>query len=129
MDTVLVVDVSEDVRNFLRRALTYKNAQIHVLEATSVAAARHILQSRTVSYIITNYMLPDDSGLDILALTQSEHRYIPVIGMSSTDASDDMLSAGAVAFIRKPFTLSSLFEAIQHAATSAPAYNDRTVTW
>jgi DNA-binding response OmpR family regulator len=74
-------------------------------------------------------MLPDDSGLDILALTQSEHRYIPVIGMSSTDASDDMLSAGAVAFIRKPFTLSSLLEAIRHVGTTAPYYSDTKVTW
>jgi DNA-binding NtrC family response regulator len=128
VDTVVVVDISQDVRNFLRRALTYQHPEACLLDATTVAATQRILQTQPVTCVITNYALPDGSGLDVIAMIQAINPNIPIIGMSSSDVASVMLSAGAVGFLRKPFALGALFETLRRAEAYPRHHNHSSVT-
>ena len=62
-----------------------------------------------IQLILLNYFLPDKSGLSVLREMQSDGFQPQVIGISALEeARDDFLSAGAVAFLKKPFDIKEL---------------------
>jgi DNA-binding NtrC family response regulator len=107
--TLLVVDDVAVIRRIVRRAIAKVCPTALVIAASTITEARQALQQRAVTAIITDYHLPDGTGLDVL---RAAHAYNPTmrVVVMSTDATlaTTSRSAGAYAFVSKPFDMSAL---------------------
>ena len=107
--TVLVVDDQPIIRQLLVQALRRACPGALAVPVDGVKAARAVAQECALDAMITDYHLPDGTGLDILYAVQ---RRIPDIRalVISADASiaEKALAAGAMAFLAKPFSVGDL---------------------
>jgi two-component system copper resistance phosphate regulon response regulator CusR len=79
--------------------------------AATAAAARDLVQGTTYDLIILDLMLPDGSGLDLLAEWREEGVATPVLILTARDGLEDKLSgfeAGADDYLTKPFAFEEL---------------------
>jgi len=86
--TVLSVDADDDGRTATRDALAADGA-ISVTEATSVATAGDTLETERVDCVVTEYELPDGTGLDVAARIRETTPDTPCILF--TNASPDLI--------------------------------------
>jgi CheY-like chemotaxis protein len=95
--------------------------------APSAEAALGILDTSTVSGVITDLQLPEMSGLDLIARIRGDPRWrnLPIVVVSAhadPQAPETALRLGANAFFSKPFSPSAVrkkLEELIHAASSA----------
>lgn len=95
---VLVVDPSPAGRRVLRRGLTLKRFEHHVLEAASLAEA--LVQIRqpgpNIDWLITDCTLPDSNGIELLQQLACEPRCQAAVGLLlATPLNDPALLARA----------------------------------
>lgn len=114
--TILVVDDFSTMRRIIKnllRELGYKN----VLEADDGVSALRILQKTPVDLIITDWNMPEMSGLELLRAIRSTEslKNLPVL-MATAEAKREQIiqaaEAGVNAYIVKPFNGSTLEEKI-----------------
>jgi len=94
-----------------------------VSRASSAAEARAVLREAAdripVSLIVCDHLMPDETGLELLAgLNQIDAptaRFILLTGVSSEEDLDDPRTARVDAFLTKPVQSSTLLEAAQAA--------------
>ena len=106
---VLIVDDEESVRFFLRRGLS--KAGYHVDEAASGGEAIEKLGALPYDVVLTDLVMPEISGLDVLAAAQEMDGSAVVILMTahgSVDNAIDALRLGASDYLTKPFELKEL---------------------
>jgi DNA-binding NtrC family response regulator len=82
--TILVVDDEPSVRRALQRL--FAREQYRVLEAGGVAEAMKALGSSPVELVITDYSMPDGTGLDLLLKMKA--RYPHIVRMIITGKAD-----------------------------------------
>jgi YesN/AraC family two-component response regulator len=112
---VLIVDDEAQVRSFLRAALAQS---ARVVEAETGEQALGILESPrwTVDLVLLDYVLPKQSGLEILRVTKRRWPWIRVAiltGFGSEDLAVQALRAGANDYLKKPIQLDSLLESVR----------------
>ena len=76
-----------------------------------------------VGCLITDLKMPGMSGLELLAKLSGEVYHIPTIIMtahSDPEARSRAISAGAIAFIEKPFDANVLLEAVHKVFEGGP---------
>ena len=103
--TILVVDDSQDMRNFLASIFV---KEYNVETAADGEEAEQILKTKSVDIVVTDLMMPNVDGL---ALTQfikknPEYDFIPVILLTAKTAIESRLQAleyGADDYVTKPF--------------------------
>lgn len=105
MYTVLVVDDSQDMRNFLCNIL---NKDYHVLSAGDGEEAKHIIDTQAVNLVVTDLMMPRIDGLELTQYIKGTTNtdFIPVILLTAKTAIESRLQAlkfGADDYITKPF--------------------------
>lgn len=103
---ILLIEDDPDIINFLEILLSSKNYQ--TLKANEGSEALAILNNITPDIIITDLMMKGMDGLSFLRSVRSNKGldHIPIIVLSaksSPQARLDVLNAGALAFINKPF--------------------------
>ena len=103
--TVLVVDDSVDMRNFLARILSH---DYHVECAADGEEAQQIIQSRPVDLVVTDLMMPKMDGLQLTQFIKKSKEFdsIPVILLTAKTAIESRLQAlemGADDYVTKPF--------------------------
>ncbi len=104
---ILVADDDPQVLRFVSSIL--KSEGYSVITAKDGKAAYEILQSeKSLTAAIFDIFMPHIEGLDLVRYMRSERRFmnIPVIimtGETSSQLSSGSFSAGAVAFLPKPF--------------------------
>jgi signal transduction histidine kinase len=103
--SVLLVDDNDDLRATLTQILA---PRFEIEAAASVAAARQALARTVPAAIVSDVMLPDGSGYEILAGVRGGRRFdrVPVIlltALSETDERVRGLAAGADDYVVKPF--------------------------
>jgi diguanylate cyclase (GGDEF)-like protein len=103
---ILVVDDSPVYRKLVEHALEGETCSL--LFAKSGDEALHLFEQHAPSVVITDWMLPDFSGLEICerirADAQRGYTYVIVLtGKSEKDSVVKGLSAGADDFLTKPF--------------------------
>ena len=111
---VLVVDDEESVRFFLRRGLT--KAGYHVDEAPSGQEAIEKLGALPYDVVLTDLVMPEVSGLDVLAAAQEMDGSAVIILMTahgSVDNAIDALRLGAADYLAKPFELKELLVTVE----------------
>jgi len=110
MNKVLLVEDKASVRGMLCRVLAKASYQVDEAETGQVALYR-LGQSR-YDLVLTDLMLPDLSGLDVLRGVQSAHAGVtPVIvmtGFGTVETAVEAMKCGAYDFIQKPVDLEHL---------------------
>ena len=106
--TILVVDDAEDCIATLDLALQSLPG-VEIQPALSAEAALDLLESGTVSAVITDVHLPEMTGLELVARIRQDARFrrLPILVVSAdTDPSTPAraLDLGANAFFAKPYS-------------------------
>jgi two-component system nitrogen regulation response regulator GlnG len=124
---ILVVDDDAAIRTVVREALRRAG---HVVEtAATVADMRRSLGSFAPDVLVTDVMLPDGDGLDLVPEILSLHPGLPVIVLSARNTLATAVRAteqGAFDYLPKPFDLEELGRAVSGALAGRVAANDES---
>ncbi|MDD3618335.1 MAG: response regulator [Desulfobulbaceae bacterium] len=117
VDTVLIVDDSSMLLNYLENAFAKYRDRFRVNFAADGMEAIDIIKSREIALLVTDLQMPRIDGLGLLAYVQKYHPGIPCIVMSAhgTPAIVENLQSDILQFIEKPFTADALAGAILSA--------------
>jgi DNA-binding NtrC family response regulator len=92
------------------------------MKATAVATAAEaleVLEQAAVDILLTDLMLQDTSGLDLLKRVRDTHPGVPVIVLTQYGTIDSALAAtrlGAIDYVTKPFRIDELRARLERAA-------------
>jgi CheY-like chemotaxis protein len=117
--TVLVVDDDQDTRELYRVIL--ESVGYSVQEASHVAAAAAVLRSCVPDVTLTDWLLPDGSGLGVCDVLQARRasRHVPVVVLSGLVLDDrkaaEARERGCVRFLEKPVDPDAILQAIRSA--------------
>src|SRR6187399_3141129 len=119
---LLVVEDREALRKMLVRALAGEGYV--VVAAGDVAEARAALDSaQRFDLVLSDLMLPDGNGLEVLAQARQRMPAPPVIvltGFGSIDAAVAAMKLGAADFLEKPVDLERLFRLVASLIEEEP---------
>lgn len=116
MTTILVVDDERLIRDLCEKALH----DYRVLLAENVEAALRVYEQETVDLVLTDVMMPGESGLELLRKIKKIDPNAAVIIMTGFSEKDVILTAlkeGADDFIHKPLNILMLKTAISKTLT------------
>ena len=114
---VLVVDDEDSVRTAVRRILS--NADFNVTTAASAHDALDILDARRFDAIVTDIMMPEMDGLELLRRIRHRDREMPVIiltGHPSLESAVLAVNEGSFHYMMKPFAPDELCATVREAA-------------
>ena len=114
--TVLLVEDHRPLLEALDRALTRDGFE--VLPCTSVPEAIKVLSTRMPQAVVTDWYLARESGLSIvrhIRQTLRNERVIVVVmsAAANEEQHQTCTSIGANAFLKKPFTMTELLDALK----------------
>src|SRR5579871_3905504 len=114
-ETILLVEDDDAVRELL--ITTLQNANYKVLSASTAQAALQLLQENlaAVHLLLTDIMMPQTSGVQLMMSARSLAPKLKVIFMSGYSAEMLKRHAGVLeqaAYIEKPFTIEALLSVI-----------------
>jgi len=112
---VLVLDDETKITEQLNKQLSRKG--FLVFEANNSKNAFRILDTHKIDIALLDFMIPNDlNGIDILKRIKKDYSTTEVIMVSGQEDIDIVIEAqrqGAIDFVRKPFSLSEIFFAIE----------------
>ncbi|WP_448664510.1 nitrogen regulation protein NR(I) [Sphingomonas sp. CJ20] len=114
--SVLVVDDDSAIRTVVAAAL--KRDGHRVTTAASVADLHRAMATAVPDVLVTDVVLPDGNGLDLVAALLAEHPTLPVIVFSAQNTLATAVRAtevGAYDYLPKPFDLDVLSNAVRGA--------------
>jgi len=120
MPRILIIDDDVAVRTTVRHLL--ERAGYQIVEAGDGREGSRMLDG--VDLVITDLLMPEVDGVDLLGMIRREGRTVPVIAMSGGGKVDsksylDVAKAlGAFATIAKPFELEHLLSTVRDALAS-----------
>jgi DNA-binding NtrC family response regulator len=123
MPRILIIDDDVAVRTTVRHLL--ERAGYEIIEAGDGREGSRMLDG--VDLVITDLLMPEVDGVDLLGMIRREGRTVPVIAMSGGGKVDsksylDVAKAlGAFATIAKPFELDHLLATVRDALASRGA--------
>jgi two-component system cell cycle sensor histidine kinase/response regulator CckA len=114
-ETILLVEDEMMVRQVARRMLEAEGYS--VLTAPDAVSARSIFerQGATIALMVTDVMMPGESGIELAAFLRQQRPELAVIfisGYSDTELPDRDGRPGADDFVQKPFTSSQLLSRV-----------------
>lgn len=116
MATILIIDDEEGVRALLRTTLEAAGHQ--VVEAANGRIGLDLYRLRPTDLIITDILMPELNGLDMmLALTRSflDAKVIAISGRGGEDNVLDVATLlGARRTLQKPFSMTQLLDAVRY---------------
>ena len=122
-ETILVVEDEASVRNSIRRILTRQGYT--VLEARHGADALQVIDETKgpIDLVMTDLMMPEMSGRELIPELQALSRPPKVVVMSGYDGPavmrGDSLPPGT-GFLEKPFTVEGLLQTVRAALDAKP---------
>ena len=122
IQTVLVIDDNEDIRNLISMVLDKEGYQVY--SAIDASDGLEKLETNKITLILLDVMMPGISGLDFLKSIRDhkkkEINSVPVCmitAMSSVEDVDLALELGATSYIVKPFRPTALAEKVKALLT------------
>jgi CheY-like chemotaxis protein len=115
--TVLVVDDDENLRLLLARILV--RGGYRAITAMDGVDALKYIRSQCIDLVMTDMLMPEMDGSELLRTMQTDGSHVPVIAMSGVDDSKDRLRSaerlGARITLLKPFSGPQLLNAVRHS--------------
>lgn len=116
MATILVIDDQEPIRVLLRQVL--EGAGYEVLEASNGRRGLEVYRERSADLIITDIVMPEMDGLELLLELTRSFLNVKVIAMSGGLASEGSLNVakllGARQTFQKPLEMGELLRAVRY---------------
>jgi two-component system response regulator (stage 0 sporulation protein F) len=116
MATILVIDDQESIRALLRATL--EGAGYEVKEAPNGRIGLELYRFRATDLVITDILMPEMNGLDMLLELTREFLHAKVIVISGAEGEDNLLNVaklfGARQTLQKPFSMPQLLGAVRY---------------
>ena len=115
---ILLVDDDIDLRGIIHRFL--ERSGFSVVAAGNGREALVRLETQRVDLMLTDLMMPEISGIDLIQTVRQTSPSLPIIAMSAdadlrNDRSLELAAqAGAQVVLEKPFAMNRLIREIQH---------------
>jgi len=119
---LLIVEDDPEMRELLRKVLQKEGYQVAV--AGDRREATLSLSRATFDLVVTDMLMPDDGGLDLLRTIRQTQPTLPVIiitAFGDWGSYNQALELGAAAFISKPLKMAELVATIQTALAGSGA--------
>ncbi|PIE03214.1 MAG: hypothetical protein CSA81_03525 [Acidobacteria bacterium] len=116
MTYILVVDDEEITRVTFSMAL--RHFGFKALEARNVEQAKELIKAFDFDAILSDVLLPDGDGVEILEAAQRKNKNTPVIMMTGYPTTHSKVQArqlNAYAYLNKPITIEEVVEIIREA--------------
>ena len=116
---ILIVDDDPYSLILLKEYLNSLNAKIY--SATNGKEAVKICKNQPIDLILTDILMPEMNGTDAVKSIRKYNKEIKVIvqtGFTSKEKTDEIISAGADAFILKPYSETELLNVISKILSS-----------
>jgi len=119
MAKILVIDDDDAVRRMLTSALTGQGHEVVV--ASNGKEALAIQAEVAPDLVITDILMPETDGIEVILALRRSAPDLRVIAMSGggrfqqKEVLDIAVPLGAVAALRKPFTIVAMLETVQRA--------------
>ncbi|MCG3210103.1 MAG: Sensor histidine kinase RcsC [Anaerolineae bacterium] len=113
---ILVVDDEASVCRVLKRILDAEG--YHVVTATSGEEAQTLLQQQPIDLVVSDLVMPEFSGLDLLTWAKSnfpEIEFILVTGYGTIESAVEALRLGAHDYLTKPINNAELAHSVHRA--------------
>lgn len=109
--TILLVEDAKPIREMLRFALEREN--YHLLEANCAQQARDVLSKEPVDLILVDWMMPGESGVELIRQLRNNEVYahMPILMLTARIAEEDIvkgLGVGADDYLTKPVAIKEL---------------------
>jgi len=111
---ILVVEDDPGIQDMLSFSLSAEGYALH--QAYTVKQGWEIIQEKSVDLVLLDWMLPDNSGIDLLHRIRKYHSKLPVIMVTAKSEEEDRilgLDVGADDYITKPFSVRELISRVQ----------------
>ncbi len=116
MATILVIDDEELIRTLLRSAL--EGAGHEVIEARNGRVGLELYRQRPADLVITDILMPELNGLDMILELTRGFLNVKVIAMSGVQSEENVLDVakllGARQTFHKPLNLQQLLTAVRY---------------
>lgn len=110
---ILIVDDDEIVRRLLRNK--FQSCGYEIAEAGDGREAIHLLEATDFDVVITDVLMPEQDGIELLMYLRREHPAIRAIAITAGDKLhlDNACGLGADYVFAKPFKLEALESAVK----------------
>ncbi len=116
MATILVIDDQEPIRSLLHQVL--EGAGHEVLEASNGRLGLELYRVRSADLIITDIVMPEMDGLELMLELTRSFLNVKVIAMSGGHESEESLNVakllGARQTFQKPLDMDKLLSAVRY---------------
>jgi DNA-binding NtrC family response regulator len=122
---ILVIDDEEDICEMTK--LLLEKAGHEVTCTTDARLAARLLREQKFEAVITDMLMPDKDGLEVMSDVRRHHPEVRIIASSGGGrvSSDSYLhiarKSGAHALLSKPFTMPELLASVEQAFGPQPA--------
>jgi two-component system copper resistance phosphate regulon response regulator CusR len=114
MDTICLVEDSDNVSSFIKRGLTEHNYKVEVF--TTGEAAHDMILQNNYNLVIMDVMLPGMSGIELCRQVRKQLPLLPILMLSALGSIDDRvngLHSGSDDYLVKPFHFNELLARIE----------------
>jgi CheY-like chemotaxis protein len=122
---ILVIDDDPDLLFLAAHGIKSSNLSYEVSTAPHAAAALAQVKAQPFDVIVTDYMMPDMTGLELIPLVRKiapETTFVVMTAHHDTGGVRRVaMSMGVSGFVNKPFVLMELLDAIQQASAQPVA--------
>lgn len=111
---ILIVEDDPDIQDMLNFSLQPEGYTLY--SSFSVKEGWDTIETKSVDLVLLDWMLPDNSGIDLLHRIRKYHSALPVIMITAKAEEEDRvlgLDVGADDYITKPFSVRELKSRIQ----------------
>ncbi len=114
---VLIVDDSENTLDVIQRNLSLEGYDTYI--CTTIDKAVQFLSESTIDIVITDLVLPKESGLDLVKHVRDNYKdaeIMMITGYPCIEGAVQAIKDGAAEYLVKPFTDVELISAVHNIA-------------